>query len=257
MQTQLITFTTDFGLTDGSVTLLKLNISNALPQVAFNDISHDIKPLQISHAAYLIENLYPHFPTGSLHLILVNSHHHKDSELIFAKYNGHYFLSPNNGIFNLLFQNKNPEYQIVGNLHDDKNFNLTIAEAIKKFSTSSDFNQLGKTYLPEQVIFRDSIKKDDNSISGSIWLVDSFGNLITNMHQTVISEFIADKKIEIHFGYKSPLTSIQSHVFDVGTHEPVAYFNQFGYLEIAIRNYNISRIFNLKEGEQIRLVLIK
>ncbi len=254
LQTQLITFTTDFGLTDGSVTLLKLHIAKHLPNIAFNDISHDIKALQISHAAYLIENLYPHFPAASLHVILVNSHHHKNSELIFAKCNEHYFLSPNNGIFNLLFQNKNTEYRKANTLHKNNQFNANIAEAIRLFFDAHEFNQLGEVYQIEQLNFRDKIKKDASGIKGTIWLIDSFGNLITNIHRNDLIEMIGDKKIEIHYGYKEPLTAIHSHVYDVDTHEPVAYFNQFNYLEIAIRNYNISRIFNLKEGDSVKII---
>ncbi len=107
MQTHLITLTTDFGTTDGSINLLKLQIQKALPTAAFNDLSHQVKPLHIAHAAYLASNLYPHFAAGTLHLILANGLHEKNCELLFAKFKEHYFLSLNNGIFSFKFENEN------------------------------------------------------------------------------------------------------------------------------------------------------
>ena len=256
MQTHLITLTTDFGIADGSITLLKLAISKTLPNAAFTDINHQIKPLHIAHAAYLVENLYPHFPIDTLHLILANSLHHKDSELILIKKNGHFFLAPDNGVFNFLFRNESIEMYAVGKLHFNNNFYQNIANALENIFSKTIIGEMGTIYKDTTERLQQQLKIDETGIRGAVWLIDDFGNIITDIHRNQVNEIITGKKFAINFGYRENLTKIHQHIFEVDSHNPVAYFNQFGYLEIALRNYNISRIFNLKEGDLVKIEIL-
>jgi hypothetical protein len=248
LQTQLITFTTDFGSTDGSVALLKLHIGKALPEAAFNDISHNIAPLQIGHAAYLIKNLYPHFAAKTLHLILVNTHLTINNELLLAKCDEQFFLAPNNGIFNWLFQNKNVEYRLISTLHNENGFYKNIAEAIVTLFNSENFETIGKAITLENKYSVATVAVDENFVRGRIWLIDDFGNLITNIHHDLLNPLITNKQFEINYGYRNPLNTILPSMNNANGDSPVAYFNQFGYLEIALPNYNISRMFSLAAG---------
>ncbi|MFM2225868.1 MAG: hypothetical protein RJA07_2070 [Bacteroidota bacterium] len=254
MQTQLITLTSDFGTNDGSVMLMKLAISRVLPNVAYTDFSHSIKPFQISHAAYLVDNLYQQFEEGAIHLLMVNVFANRLDELKAVRYKNHLFVAIDNGIFSYLFKDEKVEIVSFGKLHESQFFYQHIAKSIAELieikntkwanSDSNDYKKL----LPHP------FKITENSITGWIWFIDDFGNLISNIHRNKIEHLIANKKISINYGYKEQLTKIETHLFNVKPYEPVAYFNQFGYLEIGIRNYNISKIFNLKEGDTIKII---
>ncbi len=55
----LITLTTDFGLTDGFVGVMKGVILSINPQAQIVDITHGIAPQSIQQGAFLLENSVP------------------------------------------------------------------------------------------------------------------------------------------------------------------------------------------------------
>jgi len=252
LQTQLITLTSDFGTNDGSVMLLKSSISKQLSDVVFTDFSHHIKAFQISHAAYLVSNLYNQFDEGTIHCIFVNVLARKSYELKAAKFKEHYFIGIDNGIFSYLFKNENVEVVSFGKIHESQFFFKHIANSIASLiDLKKTWNNAPKTdYLK---LLEQPFKITDESITGWIWMVDDFGNLITNIHRNQIEHIIENKSISISYGYKTLLTTIEANLFDAKPFDPVAYYNQFGYLEIAIRNHNISKLFNLNEGGTIKI----
>ena len=64
-----ITLTTDMGLKDYYVATLKGAIYSELPDVKIIDISHNIPPFDITHAAFVIKNSFKHFPKNTIHVI--------------------------------------------------------------------------------------------------------------------------------------------------------------------------------------------
>jgi S-adenosylmethionine hydrolase len=253
LQTQLITLTSDFGTNDGSVMLLKLAILKALPNAVFTDFSHSIKPFQISHASYLVDNLFQQFDDGTIHLILVNVYAAIENELKAVRYKNHLFIAFDNGIFSSLFKDEKIEIISLGPIHESHFFYQHMAKAIVDVSTKT--NEIWKSNVSNDYkkLLRNKFKITENTITGSVWLVDDFGNLITNIHRNVIEPILTSKKMAINYGYKAELNTISPFIFSAPTYEPVAYFNQFGYLEIAIRNYNLNRLFNINEGDIVTI----
>jgi S-adenosylmethionine hydrolase len=165
---------------------------------------------------------------------MVNVFANKDFELKAVRYKNHFFVGVDNGIFSYLLKNENAEVITFGNIHEAQFFYQHIAKSITQLTeTKNTWNDIPKTdyYKIASTLFE--IKED--SIIGRIWMVDEFGNLITNIHRNQIEHIIAGKKINISYGYKALLQSIEANLFDAKGFEPVAYYNQFGYLEIAIK----------------------
>ncbi|MEN9523856.1 MAG: hypothetical protein RL065_2233, partial [Bacteroidota bacterium] len=252
LQTQLITLTSDFGTNDGSIMLLKSSLSKQLSDIAFTDFSHQIKPFQIAQAGYLVSNLFHQFNEGTIHCVLVNVLDQKTYELKAAKYKEHYFIGVDNGIFSYLFNYENVEMVSFGKLHEAQFFYKHVSNSIASIIESKkNWDTIQKVNY--RVLLEHPVHITDESITGCIWLIDDFGNLITNFHRNQIEHIIENKSISISYGYKSLLTKIEANLFDANEYEPVAYYNQFGYLEIAIRNHNISKLFNLNEGGIIKI----
>lgn len=68
----IITLTTDFGLADGYVGIMKGVILGILPDVQLVDLSHDIAPYDVRQAAYVLAQAVPHFPEATVHLAVVD-----------------------------------------------------------------------------------------------------------------------------------------------------------------------------------------
>ena len=73
MPQAIITLTTDFGEKDHFAGAVKGALYSELETIRIVDISHCISPFHISEAAYIIQNAYKSFPSGSIHIIGIDS----------------------------------------------------------------------------------------------------------------------------------------------------------------------------------------
>ena len=68
----IITLLTDFGVQDYFVGAMKGAILTTYPQVEIVDIAHNIMAHDIFQAAFLLKNYYRCFPSGSIHVVVVD-----------------------------------------------------------------------------------------------------------------------------------------------------------------------------------------
>ena len=102
----IITLTTDFGLKDNYVGIIKGVISSINPNAKVIDISHNIPPFNIEAGKYLLENSYESFPEDTVHLAVVDPGVGTSGKAILIK-TGHYrFVGPDNGLFSFLDKNE-------------------------------------------------------------------------------------------------------------------------------------------------------
>ena len=67
-----ITLTTDFGLEDPFVGIMKGVILGLAPDTQIIDISHSISPQNIAHGAWVLQSALPFFPDKSIHVAIVD-----------------------------------------------------------------------------------------------------------------------------------------------------------------------------------------
>ena len=68
----IITLTTDFGLSDPYVGLMKGVILGINPQATIVDITHGVRPQGVEQAAFLISRSYGYFPPNAIHVVVVD-----------------------------------------------------------------------------------------------------------------------------------------------------------------------------------------
>ena len=89
----IITFMSDFGMSDHYVSAVKAKILSINPGLRIIDISHDVDTFNIAHAAHIIKSIFRDFPKGTIHLISVNDHGEKNNRYLASKIEDH--LQPN------------------------------------------------------------------------------------------------------------------------------------------------------------------
>src|SRR5499426_4511125 len=94
----IITLTTDFGLSDPFVGIMKGVILRITPDAQLVDISHDVRSYDILEAAFLIENTYRYFPEGTVHVLVVDPGVGSARRPIAAVAHKHVFVAPDNGV---------------------------------------------------------------------------------------------------------------------------------------------------------------
>jgi hypothetical protein len=100
---QIITLTSDWGITDHYAASVKGKIMASVPGVEIVDISHSVKPFNLRQASYIIKNSYPDFPEGTIHILAINTVHESSQTNTVIHYKGHYFIGTDNGLLSLIF----------------------------------------------------------------------------------------------------------------------------------------------------------
>lgn len=180
---RIITLTTDFGYKDYYVGSLKGKIYSNIPNCTIVDISHHISHYNVEEAGFVIAAAYKNFPKGTVHIIAVDASVSEFTPAVCLKYDGHYFITADNGILTQLLQNQNWEKAVF--LAQDNNMtsdDLFVYCAYQLFENKA-LEHIGviTDQIHKLTRLGDSLSLQENAIVGKIAYEDSFGNLVSNI----------------------------------------------------------------------------
>src|SRR5216684_1519103 len=101
----IITLTTDFGLADPFVGIMKGVILGIAPEAQLVDITHDIRSYDILEAAFIIDSAYRYFPGGTIHIVVVDPGVGSARRPMAAAVKEHIFVAPDNGVLSHILYN--------------------------------------------------------------------------------------------------------------------------------------------------------
>lgn len=245
---QIITLTSDMGLTDHYVASLKGTIFSQLSSIQIVDISHDVQAFDVAQQAFYLNNCFRDFPKGTIHVCCVDSEPiinfgsvHDSAVPAIMIFEGHYFVSNDNGFFGLLLKNAQPDSfwkldDVLSNpslyRFPTKNILIPAACKIAKGEEISSFASEANEY--KRAISIAAII-GDNLIKGNVIHIDHYGNVITNVTREMFDRFGENIPFTIFFRRKEYYIDEISTTYNaVVPGEKVAIFNSNGYLEIAL-----------------------
>ncbi len=260
---QIITLTTDFGLQDQYVSAMKAVILGLSPDVRLIDISHDIPAQDIMAGAWVIRNASLLFPKNTVHLVVVDPGVGTDRNPIALKIGDQYFVGPDNGIFSLFYDEF--EYEAV-KLNKEKFWRTErsrtfhgrdiFAPVAAHLSNGTPLKELGDP-VSELVTYHWAVPiGDKDGLQGWVVHIDRFGNLITNISESLIEEVIGRRKVRIYVG-NTMIDHLVNTFGDVEDGDPAALIGSSGMLEIGINKGNAAKLLSVDKGAQVSLVLQK
>ncbi|MFN7015476.1 MAG: SAM-dependent chlorinase/fluorinase, partial [Bacteroidia bacterium] len=89
----VITLTSDFGLKDHHLAVVKGAILSHSPQAVIIDITHELNAHDIQSASFILKNAFQSFPKGSIHIISVNTEPSEEHVFCCIKFKDHFFIS--------------------------------------------------------------------------------------------------------------------------------------------------------------------
>ena len=200
---RIITLTTDFGTSDVYVGVMKGVILSINPDVEIIDITHSVSPQDIYEAAFTIRAAYRYFPKDTIHVVVVDPGVGSERQPIVCQTDIAYFVCANNGVLSRVLQDietddtntpksvviENPSYilpQVSNTFHGRDIFSpiaahLSLGVALSQFGTP--IQDLVRFTVP-------TIQTIDNTLTGQIIKIDSFGNLITNISEDMLTAFL-------------------------------------------------------------------
>jgi len=252
----IITLTSDWGLKDHYLGAVKGAILSRLPEAMIIDITHTIPSFNSEQAAFILRNAYPNYPKGTVHILAINTEESEKFPHTAIRYNGHYFIGTDNGIFSLLCD-KPPDKVVEIQVPQDTDFfTFSTRDRFVKVAVhlakGGKIEELGKVKnkILEKILLKPVIDKD--VIRGHVMYIDSYENVITNITEPVFSENRKGCKFSIFFrSYE--IKKISRSYQDVPPGEILALFDSNRYLEIAINQGNAAGLLGLDYKDMIRI----
>jgi S-adenosyl-L-methionine hydrolase (adenosine-forming) len=251
----VITLTSDLGLKDHYVAVMKGAILSNYPAATIIDISHLIQKFDTSSAAYLLKNAYKSFPQGSVHIIAVNDQPGKSKPVLAVEAQGHYFIGTDNGVFSLILEDTPSktveiETQLENPKFPAKEIFINAACHLVKGGSIDDLGQSKPSFQQKMEL---TAYTDKNTIRGAVIYVDSYGNAITNINISHFQTMGDNRGFSIEFGMDYSIDRISSNYDGVSEGEIMAVFNSSGNLEIAVNKGSAAQLLGIKQRGTIRI----
>lgn len=248
----LITFTSDFGLTDYYIAAVKAKLYTSDPSLQIIDISHQIASFNIAHASFILRSVYKDFPQNTVHLVAVGASSYAE-KYIAAQLDNHFFVSADNGIISLLSEQ---EPQRIVSLSPKTSSTFVakeiLAPAAVALASGKKLEELGEVVheinrkLPRQ------LKANKKLISGNVIQVDHYGNLITNIDRFTFEVLSKNIPYEITFG-REHFNRIHQAYHDVDYGECSLFFNHLDLLEISINHGSAADLLGLHYDSPVQI----
>lgn len=258
MRTNVVSLLTDFGTQDNYVGVMKGVILTILPGTSLVDITHDIPRHSVEHAAFLLERSYRYFPPGTVHLVVVDPEVGGARKPIAVRADKHFFVCPDNGVMSHVLTRleqweareiENKDFLLVkmSNSFHGRDLFSPVAAYLSK---GVPFEKFGPR-LKDPVRFPiEQPKANNGQLEGTIVYIDRYGNLISNIEESLMLSFDGDCKADVSLDGR-PVSSLQTSYSDVPENTPVALLGGFGLLEVAINQGNAKEHFKADLGSTI------
>jgi len=253
---QIVTLTTDFGRESIYVAQMKGVLLGINPHVTIVDVTHEIPPQDIQTGAWILRQVVPTFPRGSVHLAVVDPGVGTDRPCLCADLDGRYLIAPDNGLITYLAEVlpvraivrlENPAYRlpsVSATFHGRD----VMAPAAAWLTLGVALDQLGPAHSgPAKLPVELTPALSDRQIRGTVVFVDRFGNLITNIEKQCLP---IGRNITVTIGGQR-ISGLARTYGERTPGELVALINSLGYVEIAIVNGNAAQQMGLGVGTPV------
>lgn len=261
MPAPIVTLTTDFGQKDHYVGTMKGVILSRCPGAQIIDISHQIEPFSIPAGAYAISQSASYFPSGTVHVVVVDPGVGTDRKALLIQSSSQFFIAPDNGVLSFIL-NRDP----LAKAYEILNRNLWLPSVSATFHGRDIFAPVaaslaaGKTtpenvgsLLEKPVLLPDLVpqKTGTRSWLGIVLSVDHFGNVISNFRS---SEFAAALRREFAIGIgRNEITAARSSFGGAAPNLCFAYAGSSGFIEFGINQGSAAEHLQVKPGAPVNL----
>ncbi|HEY1270367.1 MAG TPA: SAM-dependent chlorinase/fluorinase [Terriglobales bacterium] len=261
----VVTLTTDFGTNDHFIGTIKGVMLEIAPEVRFVDISHNVQAFDVLDGALTVAQAYSYFPTGTVHMVIVDPGVGTERRPIVLSTEKHFFIAPDNGVLSMVYDREErlnvrhitaEHYflQPVSNTFHARDIFAPIAAYLAK---GVDPDRMGSE-ITDYVRFAAPRPKpiDERTLRGVVLKVDRFGNLITNITpQDAPTLFAAEPHgFKIVVG-KREITQIRNAYAEGAPGEVFGILGSMGYLEISTNRGAASKALEAGKGTEVNILL--
>ena len=256
MTRPIITLMTDFGEGSPYVAQMKAAILAVNSDVTIVDVTHAICPQDIRHGALVLADAWHHFPTGTIHIAVVDPGVGTKRAIICATCNEHRFIAPDNGLLTSVLEAQPAE--VIFRLEDEKFWRAEVsptfhgrdimAPAAAHLARGVPPSELGPPHETPILIDFPKPIVSDHEIVGEIVAIDSFGNLITN----IPTEWLGGRFLRATIGTLA-IDRFAPFYADLEVGDVAVIPSSTGTLELAERDGSLAARASLQLGARVRI----
>jgi len=257
----VVTLTTDFGLKDPFVGVMKGRLLERFPEARIVDLTHEIPAHWPAEAGFWLARSFRYFPTGTVHVAVVDPGVGSSREIAAIEADGHVFLAPDNGLLapvidsaaEVALRHVAPELlDRLGVRAPSATFHgrdifapLAGALAAGRLQ-ASELGPLVDELVPGWI---EEPQVAAGQVTGTVVTIDHFGNLITNIEPRHLRG-IAHPVVRVG-GREFALRRTYS---DVRPGDYLALVNSFGVVEVAQAERSAAEGLGLARGAPVVVV---
>src|SRR5262245_31157530 len=263
---RVITFLTDFGVSDDLVGTCHGVMKRIAPEVVIIDITHGIDPQQVLQGALVLRNTLPYMPEG-VHLAVVDPGVGTDRKAIALKSgDGRLYVGPDNGLLV-------PAAERMGGIADA--WELTEAEyrlsplsrtfhGRDLFAPAAAFlagglapSELGPSLDADGLVRLDVPvpQLSASEIIARVLIVDRFGNVQLNLTASDLEQvgIAPGARIELEIGLERYFAVAARTFADVARGDIVLYEDSYRNISIAINIGDAASVISAHAGDRVRI----
>lgn len=254
-----ITLTTDFGLEDPFVGIMKGVILGLAPTVQIIDISHNISPQNVAHGAWVLQSALPFFPDKSIHVAVVDPGVGGNRRAIAVQTGQQFFVGPDNGILTPAITAKSKIVELtkekyflhpVSSSFHGRDIFAPVAGWLAKGTRLASLGKPIKDPVLLDLPQPDIVKK---TLVGEIIHIDRFGNLTSNIPRAMLYSFIRNPAdLVLQLG-RMKIQGLSDSYSRCKAGESGLIINSWDKLEIFCRDGNASQKTRTGMGKTIKI----
>jgi S-adenosyl-L-methionine hydrolase (adenosine-forming) len=260
MAKPIVTLTTDFGLADQYVGVMKGVILGICPDAQIVDISHDVTPHEIGEGGYIISQSWKYFPRKTVHVVVVDPGVGSLRRPILVEAGGHRFVAPDNGVLAPVYMAEEPKARLIANdryflkpvsrTFHGRDIFAPVAAHLAAGVPAARFGKLIEDYL------RPTSEKPHrcgkHTWMGKVLKLDRFGNIVTSFH---VNDFPDLDRRDFTVSVGPVQTSIFARNYtETSPGELFVILGSGGYYELSISQGNAARHIKCGIGGPVELV---
>lgn len=260
----VLTLTTDFGTTE-YVAQMKGVIFTVFPEARIVDVSHRVLPQNILQGAYVMATTAPHFPAGAVHIGVVDPGVGSERRAIALRCERGWLVGPDNGLLwpaaetlglvevREITNQKYYRERVRPTFHGRDIFAPVGAHLARQ--GLAVFEDLGPVVdEPIRLSLDEGAGRVDGGWHGIVLHVDRFGNVITNLRESVVEDLPRDGRIAARFGELEEVTARRVDTYSqAGPDELVVLVASSGFLEASMNEDSAAGRHGIEPGMPVDL----
>src|SRR5271167_3173530 len=243
-ESRIVTFTTDFGLSDPFVGVLHGVVLNIHPATTIVDVCHAVASYDVPDGAWTIAQAYRFFPPRTVHVVVVDPGVGSQRRPIIAETKDYIFVAPDNGVLSLV-EAREPKFTVrhitaeryflqpVSQTFHGRDIFAPVAGWLSKGVAPAEFGREVTDHV--RVPLPPVERVGENSLRGVVLKVDKFGNLITNISEQDAPALFAPVPPTASVLICETIARVRRSYDEGDDGEVFAIAGSSGYLEIAAR----------------------